>query len=75
LAKQLVAAGEVVLDIPAKLSARVRLLDTECADKSDSHDARSAAIAGAAGRTGSRAMKPGMRITVTHEDRSRRSPR
>jgi transposase len=44
LAQQLVAAGEVVLDIPAKLSARVRLLDTECADKSDSHDARSAAI-------------------------------
>jgi transposase len=44
LAQQLVAAGEVVLDIPPKLSARVRLLDTECADKSDSHDARSAAI-------------------------------
>ena len=46
LAQQLVAAGETVLDVPAKLSARVRLLDNECADKNDSHDARSAAIVG-----------------------------
>ena len=44
LAQQLVAAGEHVVDVPAKLSARVRLLDTECSDKTDSHDARSAAI-------------------------------
>jgi hypothetical protein len=44
LAQQLVAAGEHVLDVPAKLSARVRALDTECSDKTDSHDARSAAI-------------------------------
>lgn len=44
LAQQLVAAGEHVVDVPAKLSARVRVLDTECSDKSDSHDARSAAI-------------------------------
>jgi transposase len=46
LAQQLVAAGETVLDVPAKLSARVRLLDNECADKNDTHDARSAAIVG-----------------------------
>jgi hypothetical protein len=44
LAQQLVGAGEHVVDVPAKLSARVRVLDTECSDKSDSHDARSAAI-------------------------------
>jgi transposase len=46
LAQQLVAVGETVLDVPAKLSARVRSLDNECADKNDNHDARSAAIVG-----------------------------
>jgi transposase len=44
LAQQLVGAGETVLDVPPKLSARVRLLDTERGDKTDAHDARSAAI-------------------------------
>ena len=44
LAQQLVAAGETVVDVPPKLSARVRLLDTERSDKTDSHDARSAAV-------------------------------
>ncbi|MGH9261847.1 MAG: IS110 family transposase [Acidimicrobiales bacterium] len=44
LAQQLVAAGERVLDVPPRLSARVRLLDTERNDKTDAHDARSAAI-------------------------------
>ena len=33
-----------LFDVPAKLSARVRVLDNECADKNDTHDARSAAI-------------------------------
>jgi hypothetical protein len=42
LAQQLVAAGETVLDVPATLSARVRLLDSGCTDKSDPHDARAA---------------------------------
>lgn len=46
VSQQLVAVGETVLDVPAKLSARVRILDNECADKTDSHDARSAAIVG-----------------------------
>jgi transposase len=46
VAQQLVAAGETVLDVPAKLSARVRVLDSECANKTDTHDARSAAIVG-----------------------------
>jgi transposase len=44
LAQQLVAAGETVLDVPAALSARVRLLDSGRKDKTDSHDARAAAI-------------------------------
>ena len=39
VAQQLVAAGETVLDVPAKLSTRVRVLDNECADKNDTHDA------------------------------------
>jgi transposase len=44
LAQQLVAAGEHVLELPPTLSARVRLLDSGRSDKTDSHDARSAAV-------------------------------
>jgi transposase len=44
LAQQLVGAGETVVDVPAALSARVRLLDSGRNDKTDTHDARSAAI-------------------------------
>jgi transposase len=44
LAQQLVAAGETVLDVPPTLSARVRLLDSGCTDKTDPHDARAVAI-------------------------------
>jgi hypothetical protein len=44
LAQQLVAAGETVLDVPPKLPARVRLLDNNHSDKTDTHDARSTAI-------------------------------
>lgn len=44
LAQQLVAVGETVLDVPPTLSARVRLLDSTRTDKTDSHDARAAAI-------------------------------
>ena len=44
LAQQLVGAGETVLDVPAALSARARLLDSGRKDKTDAHDARSAAI-------------------------------
>ena len=44
LAQQLVAAGEPVVDVPPKLAARVRLLDNNHSDKTDSHDARSTAI-------------------------------
>lgn len=44
LAQQLVAVGETVLDVPPKLAARVRLLDNDHSDKTDTHDARSTAI-------------------------------
>ena len=44
LAQKLVAAGETVLDVPPTLSAGVRLLDSTRTDKTDSHDARAAAI-------------------------------
>jgi transposase len=42
--QQLVAASETVLDIPPPPSARARLLDSGSTDKTDPHDARSAAI-------------------------------
>src|SRR5438105_4090659 len=44
LSQQLVGAGEAVLDVPPALSARARLLDSGRKDKTDTHDARSAAI-------------------------------
>lgn len=44
LAQQLVAAGETVVDVPPALSARARLLDSGHTDKTDPHDARSAAV-------------------------------
>lgn len=44
LAQQLVAAGENVVDVPAALSARARLLDSGRKDKTDRYDARSAAV-------------------------------
>jgi transposase len=44
LAQQLVASGERVVDVPAALSARARWLDSGRKDKTDAHDARSAAI-------------------------------
>ena len=44
LAQQLVEVGETVLDVPPALSARARLLDSGHTDKSDPHDARSAAV-------------------------------
>jgi transposase len=45
LAQQLVAAGERVLDVPATLAARVRVLGSGRSNKNDSNDARSVAIA------------------------------
>jgi transposase len=45
LAQQLLAAGETVVDIPATLASRVRLLGSGRSDKNDPNDARSVAIA------------------------------
>src|SRR5690349_22134764 len=45
LARQLVAAGERVLDVQPKLGARVRLLASGDTNKNDPSDARSVAIA------------------------------
>lgn len=45
LAQQLVARGEDVLDVPATLASRVRLLATNRSNKNDPNDARSIAIA------------------------------
>jgi hypothetical protein len=45
LAQELVAAGELVLDVQPKLAARVRLLATGAVNKNDPNDARPAAVA------------------------------
>jgi transposase len=45
LARQLVEAGEHVIDVPPTLSARVRLLGSGKSSKNDPNDARSTAIA------------------------------
>jgi transposase len=45
LAQRLVADGELVLDVPAKLAARVRLLQSGDTSKNDPNDAFSVAVA------------------------------
>jgi transposase len=45
LAQQLVASGEQVLDVPPKLAARVRLLQSGDTNKNDPNDAFSVAVA------------------------------
>jgi hypothetical protein len=45
LSEQLVAAGEHVVDVPATLAARVRLVGTGRSNKNDPNDARSVAVA------------------------------
>lgn len=45
LAQQLVAAGETVVDVPATLASRARLLGTGRSNKNDPNDALSVAIA------------------------------
>ena len=45
LAQQLLAAGENVVDVPAVLAARVRVLGSGRSQKNDENDARSVAIA------------------------------
>jgi transposase len=45
LAQQLVAQGEEVLDVPATLASRIRVLATKRSNKNDPNDAHSIAIA------------------------------
>jgi transposase len=45
LAQQLVARGENVLDVPATLAARIRVLATKRSNKNDPNDAHSIAVA------------------------------
>jgi len=45
LSQQLIARGERVLDVPAVLASRVRVLSSGKSDKNDPNDARSVAIA------------------------------
>jgi transposase len=45
LSQRLVADGEHVVDVPAKLAARARMLDTGHGRKTDAHDAHSVAVA------------------------------
>jgi hypothetical protein len=46
LAQRLLADGEHVVDVPAKLSARARLFDTGHNRKTDAHDAHAVAVVG-----------------------------
>jgi len=54
LAQQLVAAGELVLDVQPKLAARVRLLQAGDTGKNDPHDAQSVAVAALRSRPAAR---------------------
>jgi transposase len=45
LSQQLVAAGETVVDVPATLAARIRVLGSSRSDKNDPNDALSVAVA------------------------------
>ncbi len=45
LAQQLIGVGECVVDVPATLSARVRVLGSGRSNKNDSNDARAVAVA------------------------------
>src|SRR5436190_1519307 len=45
LAQQLVGAGECVIDVPATLASRVRVLGSGRSNKNDPNDARAVAVA------------------------------
>ncbi len=51
LAQRLLEAGETVVDVPAKLAARVRLFDTGHNRKTDALDAHSVAVVGVRTKT------------------------
>ena len=72
LAQRLLEAGELVVDVPAKLAARARLLDTGHGRKTDAHDAHSVAVAAVRAKD-LRALAPdgqleALRMLVDHRD-------
>ncbi|WP_225914766.1 IS110 family transposase [Nocardioides jiangsuensis] len=72
LAQRLLEAGERVVDIPAKLAARARLLDTGHGRKTDAHDAHSVAVAAVRAKN-LRVLAPdgqleALRMLVDHRD-------
>ncbi|MGH8893235.1 MAG: IS110 family transposase [Actinomycetes bacterium] len=72
LAQRLMEAGERVVDFPAKLAARARLLDTGHGRKTDAHDAHSVAVAAVRAKS-LRVLAPdgqleSLRMLVDHRD-------
>jgi transposase len=72
LAQRLLEAGERVVDVPAKLAARARLLDTGHGRKTDAHDAHSVAVAAVRAKE-LRVLAPdgqleALRVLVDHRD-------
>jgi len=72
LAQRLMEAGERVVDVPAKLAARARLLDTGHGRKTDAHDAHSVAVAAVRAKS-LRVLAPdgqleALRMLVDHRD-------
>lgn len=72
LAQRLLEVGEDVVDVPAKLAARARLLDTGHGRNTDAHDAHSVAVA-AVRANGLRVLGPdgqleALRMLVDHRD-------
>ena len=62
LAQQLVARGEIVVDVPATLASRIRVLATERSNKNDPNDAHSVADRRAVGH---RSCGPSNRPTIS----------
>lgn len=72
LAQRLMEAGERVVDVPAKLAARARLVDTGHGRKTDAHDAHSVAVAAVRAKS-LRVLVPdgqleALRMLVDHRD-------
>ena len=72
LAQRLLENGERVVDVPAKLAARARLLDTGHGRKTDAHDAHSVAVAAVRAKD-LRVLAPdgqleALRMLVDHRD-------
>ena len=82
LARQLIAAGERVLDVQPKLAARVRLLEAGDTNKNDPDDALSVAVAALRSKASrevtaddyTAVLRCGPSVTVTFRGRATRLP-